>query len=839
MNKLYNIVERNVQKIIIISTILLFVVGLFTLYYVFEVRSTSNDECIWAPQKNGDIVFQTVKVDGVTWNAGIRNGDKLISIQGVRIYDVQVAQGLINQLYTGQYANYTYEHNGKLIETKVYIKKLIQFNSVGFTLLSIIWLVVGFIVVLAKVDGKVQKLFYLIGAAFTIFMAIVFYMPPVKATPPLIYLLIVSTISGIFAPFFIIHFFWLFPRRSNILNKKWVEPTLYIVPTVLFFGGIIFSIIYYADRKFELINYVRTFNFINILFVIGFCVGFISLARSFYKLKNKADRKPLLLILLAYALGITGMLYTFYVAPAITDSIFNSPEFYMPIVLVVLLPISFGISIFKYQLLDVSIIIKNTVTYAVATVTLAAIYFLIIYVLGQSISSAIGTPYQGVIAGIIFIIFALIFQSTKNKFQDFITEKFYPEQFAYQKVLLSFSNDVTTFVGLNNILDKMTSTYTKGLMVKNFGIMLRSANDEYTLARAIGLKDNEFLLKDGIVDDIIAEKISFNKPAAISRDDFYRTFKSGADKLIDDDIYTIIPMTVKSKTIGLLLFGLKHSGAQFAGKDLELLIAGANQAAVSIENTRLYRSEVEKLQIEKDLELARKIQSGLLPKCVPALYNLDICGIMVPAMQVGGDYFDYIQVSDKKLFIVVGDVSGKGLSASLYMTKLQTMMQIACTDDKTPREILVDINKKLYETMERNWFITLTLALFDLENQKVKFCRAGHMPILAALNGKVKAHKTQGIGLGLEKGKIFESSLVEEEINLTQGQIFAFFSDGIVEAMNKDGGMFGEEKLEELLKDKKEETSTQVMDDIWNSILDFRKDAEQNDDMTMVLVKVK
>jgi serine phosphatase RsbU (regulator of sigma subunit) len=325
---------------------------------------------------------------------------------------------------------------------------------------------------------------------------------------------------------------------------------------------------------------------------------------------------------------------------------------------------------------------------------------------------------------------------------------------------------------------------------------------------------------------------------AIEQHDFSNYFPTSANQLTKENVFLILPMVIKSNVAGLLLFGLKHSGSQFAGKDLELLAASANQSAIAIENARLYESEAEKLKIERDLNLARKIQQGLLPKCIPSTYGLDICGEMIPAMQVGGDYFDLIPVSDKKIFVVVGDVSGKGLSASLYMTRLQTMIQLACSINKSPKEILVEVNKRFYESVDRSWFVTMTLALFDTEKYKVNFCRAGHMPIIAAQNGTVEFHKTGGLGVGLERGIIFEKTLIEEEVSLKPGQIYAFFSDGITEAMNEDYNLFGEENLSRILKNKTKISCSQIMDEIWKEISVFRGKAEQNDDMTMVLVKV-
>jgi sigma-B regulation protein RsbU (phosphoserine phosphatase) len=489
--------------------------------------------------------------------------------------------------------------------------------------------------------------------------------------------------------------------------------------------------------------------------------------------------------------------------------------------------------------MDVSVVIKNTMMYGFATISIAAIYFLIIYILGQSISVAIGTQFQTAIAGLIFIVFALVFQSTKDKFQDFLTARFYPEQFAYQKVLIKFSNDVSTVVGTENILSSMKETFVESLMLNNFGILIKEKkSDKFNLVKSVGIKNSGLSLDGMLIDDFISDKSLSSTQPVIEREDFTKVFPSEVLNLTDENIYTIIPMVIKSKVIGLLLFGLKRSGSQFAGKDIELLYAAANQSAIAIENARLYQSEAEKFKMERDLDLARKIQQGLLPTTIPVIKGLDIAGEMIPAMQVGGDYFDLLPVSESKLFVVVGDVSGKGLAASLYMAKLQTMIQLSCNDRKSPKEILIELNRHFYKSIERNSFVTMTLALFDNQAKILKFCRAGHLPLLMASNGNVSSFRTQGIGVGLEKGNIFESTLTEEEIPLKPGQTFAFFSDGITEAMNENNDLFGEENLQILLKNKSASSSVEIMDQIWSAVKIFKGAAEQNDDMTMVLVKV-
>jgi serine phosphatase RsbU (regulator of sigma subunit) len=354
------------------------------------------------------------------------------------------------------------------------------------------------------------------------------------------------------------------------------------------------------------------------------------------------------------------------------------------------------------------------------------------------------------------------------------------------------------------------------------------------------MTNEKCVITESRITPFLRDKTMVVKYPAIEQIDFKDVFgNEKAERLISENVYTIIPMIAKSKVVGLLLFGLKHSGSHFAGKDLELLWAAANQAAISIENARLYTSEVEKQKIERDLDLARKIQQGLLPQCIPDVNGLDICGEMIPAMQVGGDYYDLIRISETKLFVVVGDVSGKGLSASLYMTKLQTMIKLSCTEDKSPKEILVEINKKIYNELDRNWFVTVTLALFDTEKNNLTFCRAGHLPILSASNGTVESYRTNGLGVGLERGIIFEKSLVEEVLPLKPGQTFAFFTDGVTEAMNERNECFGEEELHKILMNKSSARSSDIVCEIWDAVKSFRGSADPSDDMTMVVVKVK
>ena len=849
MQKIKEFYLKNKSLLIIIVSAALILMAIAELYFVVAVRVQSNDECWWQPKQitkdSSAIFFDMVKVGGVTWDAGIRNGDQLLEINNKPLPNTFAAQFILDKVKAGDYANYTIIKDGKIVHTKVYIKKLIQIGSIANVILALMQMLIGFIVLIAKPSGKAQQLFYGIGVSLVLGTSIFFLsitsIPEVIRQSPISFVLIALFWSfGVaISPFLFLAFFWIFPKPFKLIEKKWVIRTLIIVPILLALTNFL-SVLFILGLSWGQQSYFSTLrNYLDSFTLFIEFIALVSLFINYFRLKTKEEKKPVLIILIAFALAIAAVIYTERIAPIISDTVFNSPQYYTPIVLIIIIPIAFAYSIFKYQLMDVSVVIKNTMMYGFATISIAAIYFFVIYILGQSISVAIGTQFQTAIAGLIFIVFALVFQSTKDKFQDFLTARFYPEQFAYQKVLIKFSNDVSTVVGTENILSSMKETFVESLMLNNFGILIKEKkSDKFKLVKSVGIKNSGLNLDGMLIDDFISDKSLSSTQPVIEREDFTKVFPSEVLNLTDENIYTIIPMVIKSKAIGLLLFGLKRSGSQFAGKDIELLYAAANQSAIAIENARLYQSEAEKFKMERDLDLARKIQQGLLPTTIPVIKGLDIAGEMIPAMQVGGDYFDLLPVSESKLFVVVGDVSGKGLAASLYMAKLQTMVQLSCNNTKSPKEILIELNRHFYKSIERNSFVTMTLALFDNQAKILKFCRAGHLPLLMASNGSVSSFRTQGIGVGLEKGNIFESTLIEEEIALKPGQNFAFFSDGITEAMNGNNDLFGEEKLQKILKNNTSANSNEIMNEIWNAVKKFRGTAEQNDDMTMVLVKV-
>lgn len=852
MSKIKNLLLLHRNKLILTLSAFLLIVLTVDFYFVFEVLPTSNDECLWTDKigtdKEVDIYIDFVKYEGVAWNAGIRDGDKLVAINNIEVKSAMGAMEILNKVERGGLAEYTIERDSQILTKHVKIKKLLNFQGLGVIFFSLVWLIVGTLVLLGKNTGKVQILFYKIGVYFSLFSWFYFLWGTMSLNPtfqyPILRLVIdlVWSLGATLLPFVWVKFFLYFPKESEFLKKRSFIKYFNLVPIVLYLYTLVvrFGFIYFSPGQNNLyIGFVA--NPLLILVVCGMVIGLVLLFRNYLKLESKKERNSIFVILVSYAIGVAAVIY-FVAFSANTTEVaqFNSPEYFMPIIIIGIVPISFAYSIFKYSLMDMSDVFKNTIIYGTATISIAAAYFLVIYLIGFLISNAIGTQYQGIIAGVIFILFALLFQSTKDKFQELITQKMYPEQFAFRKVLLKFSNEISEVVGLENILNFTNSTFIDSLRLSHFGILLwndETKKYEYQIGRGI---DNNLTLRcvDFSVSKFLKEKELINVQPVIEKPDFERVFPLDYELLKNENIYSIIPLRSKNKIVGLLLFGLKYSGAQFAGSDFELLVAAANQIAVFIENARLYNVELENTKLEKELDNARKIQESLLPKRIPLIKSLDISGKMIPAMHVGGDYYDVIKVSNSKTFVIVGDVSGKGFSASFYMSKLQTMLRLFCIEGRTPKDILVELNKLVYEAIDKHSFITVSLALFDSDEKTVKICRAGHPPILAVNNGNYIVYQPQGIGVGLEKGNVFENTIEEVTIPFNKDDVYIFYSDGVSEAMNLHNELYGFDNLKNTIKLHSAESAYHIQTAIINSINFFRNGAHQNDDITLVVVKI-
>ena len=248
----------------------------------------------------------------------------------------------------------------------------------------------------------------------------------------------------------------------------------------------------------------------------------------------------------------------------------------------------------------------------------------------------------------------------------------------------------------------------------------------------------------------------------------------------------------------------------------------------------------ERQRLQRELEIARDVQMSFLPAKDPQFSGLDIAAHCIPALEVGGDYYDYVKLNETRFGITIGDVSGKGTQAAFYMTLAKGFVKALSKTVSSPSEFLIKINELFYENVERGTFISMIYGIFDLKEKTLTFARAGHNPVIARHSGKseVELLNPVGLALGLEKGTIFNKTIKEIKIDIHPGDTFVFYTDGFTEAMNRYKLEFSEKRLKESISNYINLPAKDLLEKTIADVNTFIGTAVQHDDMTMVVVKV-
>ncbi|HTY36172.1 MAG TPA: PP2C family protein-serine/threonine phosphatase [Bacteroidota bacterium] len=248
----------------------------------------------------------------------------------------------------------------------------------------------------------------------------------------------------------------------------------------------------------------------------------------------------------------------------------------------------------------------------------------------------------------------------------------------------------------------------------------------------------------------------------------------------------------------------------------------------------------ERQRLQQELEIARTVQMSFLPKSNPNLAELDIASRCAPALEVGGDYYDFIDLPEKRLGVVVGDVSGKGTQAAFFMTLTKGFVRALAVVSSSPSTVLTQVNKLFYENVDRGVFISMVYGVFDTQRHQLTIGRAGHNPVIMrkTQEKEVQVVNPMGLALGLDAGETFAKSIQEVSIPFQSGDLFVFYTDGFPEAMNKTLEEFGEERLCQTVERYAHGTAAEIMEGVFADMKEFVGKAKQHDDMTIVVVKV-
>ncbi len=401
-------------------------------------------------------------------------------------------------------------------------------------------------------------------------------------------------------------------------------------------------------------------------------------------------------------------------------------------------------------------------------------------------------------------------------------------------LLNEIAQELTSILNLDELLKRIAELLNRIIDYQMFSILLLDATGEKLQHRfSLRFQENIHLKHDVPLGLGIVGHAAQHKHAVLARDVSKDARYIAANPETRSEL--AVPLIYKDKVIGVL--DLEHTKRNFFTDDHQRTITTlAAQVAIAIENARLYE-EIAKQEsrLERDLAMARELQFRLLPPSLPKLPNLEVAAKFAPARAIGGDLYDFVTYSQSRTAIVIGDVSGKGAPAAIYAALVSGILRSHAPIEPGPSEMLSALNYSLGERKIEAQFVSLIYAVWDDANRTLQVANSGLPRPIYCHDGKIELIEATGLPLGL-----FEEADYEEfTFQAKPGDMFVFFSDGILDASNKAGEMFGRRRTEEIVAKCASISADCAVKSLFKAVAEHASGVETFDDQTVVAIRVK
>ncbi len=501
---------------------------------------------------------------------------------------------------------------------------------------------------------------------------------------------------------------------------------------------------------------------------------------------------------------------------------------------------SIAIAIVRYQFLDIRLIARKGIFYGATVAIFSTIYLLTIRQILEFFFRFTGTRFEFLETGLI-ILFIIVFQPVMGRIEEWIERILVREEKSVRVHLRDLSNELLSAVEIEEMKRKINISLAK---------ILRTGEVETVFCDEIfAIKD-----EDPYALEVIKIMIKYGEP--ISRLDFMealgflnirnRTFLRPGRKMIREAVENmpgivrrfaryemIVPVIHEGRCVAVLLLGEREETNRYSMEEQALLSMLASQIAASLARIDLLEQIVEKKVMEEELNIARNIQINLLPSAPPVLDDYEAAGMSVSSKQVGGDYYDFIR-SGSNLAFAVADVSGKGVPASILMASLQASLRSLMDRMDDPVAVMSRLNDVMCDLTSPDKFATMFYGCLDLESHEISYSNAGHFfPVVLRENGTVEELDYSGLILGVSPGFPYES----RKVKLNPGDAIIVTTDGVTEAENNKGELYGEERLHPFLSTVRGCSPDRIKDAIIEEVDRFSHPRGASDDLTIVVIR--
>jgi len=698
----------------------------------------------------------------------------------------------------------------------------------------LLFLIVGLAVLFLRVEDRNAWLLALVFATFITAAGLPYEVAP---EPPYLrnFLFAYSTVGGSVLAELFYFFFAVFPTRSPIDRKvPWLKWALLVIGICLSLGG-------YRHGNSRALPFVlavlpeRIAENARIVVVYGSVfLGLISLLCNMFSVSSGDDRRKLKVIFWGTVVGVTPAAVIALAQEVLHIQISFWLNF-AKVVLLFLFPLSFAYAVVKHRVLDIPVLLKRSARYFVvergflflilAVSVGATLWFAQAFSRYFSAGSKAAIPI-GATFGVLVISGAT---QVHRRVRTRLDRAFFRSSYDAQQILEELAAKTLTVISREELAQLLDRNIRDALHPSAMYVYLENGGGQYT-AYAGNPPPEAITLSPKT--SIVAMLADTSGAMELSPEDTQGTHL----EMLQPECLVPIRGSSEGQLQGGLVLGTRLSEEPYSTSDKRLLASVASQAGIAMRSITLAEKMADSMEAERradqEMQIARQVQSRLLPQQAPSLRTLDCAGKCIQTRAVGGDYYDFLDLGSGRMGLVLADISGKGMSAALLMANLQANLrgQYALALEDIPR-LLRSVNRLFFQNTENNNYATTFFAVYDEETRNLRYVNCGHnAPLLLRSNGEVERLEATATVLGLFE----EWECTVAETRLLPGDVLIIYTDGISEAGPNEDEEFGEERLAEAARTDSPRSADEILDAIVTTVQQFSR-GEQADDMTLIV----